>query len=154
MKEVFEWVGYIAVVAVLGVFNYNEGVLNNEMKSRLPLSAKELYKQLGSSQIKLQILDVRADSSEYEDTHIPGAIPFPNCDFEATPESAKSQIFSYSPTVIISKDGDNAVYEKCLQKFKVARNLAGGIDAWVEASYPEDSGEYTPPKAGGGGGCL
>lgn len=154
MKEALEWLVYVAVIAVLGVLNYNEGQLNNNIKAKMPLSAKELYKQLGNSHIKLQVLDVRPEASEYEDTHVPGAIPFPGCDMNTTPESAKAQIFTFAPTIIVSKDGNSEVYEKCLQQFKVARNLAGGLDAWIEASYPEDSGEYTPPKAGGGGGCL
>jgi hypothetical protein len=78
----------------------------------------------------------------------------PDCEESKTPEEALPQINYYLPTVIISKEGDEEIFKKCLQKFKMAQNLAGGITAWADEGYPLDEGEYEPPKAGGGGGCL
>lgn len=154
MKETYEWFAYVGVIAILSGLVYGEGKRNVELHAQVSLTGQELYRKIAHSKTKLQIIDVRADSSEYEDTHIPGAIPFPNCDMSATPDEAKQQIFSFVPTIIVSKDGDMETFKKCQQNFTVARNLAGGIAAWDDASLPEDSGEYVPPKASAGGGCL
>lgn len=154
MKERFEWTVHVAVVAVLSGFVFAEGKRNVDLQGKLPISAQELYKKVAKSQTKVQIVDIREGEEAYDDTHIPGAIPFPNCDVAAAPEKARDQIFSFVPTVVVSKDGDPQAYARCLQHFQLARNLAGGIDGWVEAGLPEDSGEYAPPRNSAGGGCL
>jgi hypothetical protein len=58
------------------------------------------------------------------------------------------------PTIIVSEDGDAEAFKKCATFFTSARNLEGGLEAWVDANLPEDSGEYIPPKPSAGGGCL
>lgn len=151
----FEWLAYVAILAVLSGLLWSEARANAALQEQLPLTAKSLYRTLMKSKAAVQVLDVRGDLSEgYEDTHIPGAIPFPDCDLDKAPASARSRILPYVPTVIVSGDGERAAFDKCRAKFALARNLQGGLDAWVEAGYPEDSGEYSPPKSGGGGGCL
>ncbi|RMD46946.1 MAG: rhodanese-like domain-containing protein [Aquificota bacterium] len=157
---------YIGIILVLGIVLISFGKKEVELKKQLPLTAEELYKKLGNPKITLQIIDVRPyeaseeEEDEAEETdyytgaHIPGAIPLPDCDESKAPEEALKQINPYLPTVIISKDGNPEIFRKCAQKFNIVQNLKGGILAWDEAGYPEDEGEYEPPKAGGGGGCL
>ncbi|MCC7386546.1 MAG: rhodanese-like domain-containing protein [Deltaproteobacteria bacterium] len=146
------WIGLVVLFAVL---LFVEGRRAHALEAQIPLTPKELYQKLARSQVRLQLVDVRPELADnYEDAHIPGAIPFPGCDDAATPEAARAQRLSSAPTVIISADGDAALYQKCLARFTSARNLAGGMTAWDDASYPEDTGEYTPPKTSAGGGCL
>lgn len=145
---------YTIVIALLGALLYAEGRRNVELQAQVPLVARDFYRQLASSQVKLQIIDARADVAEYEDTHIPGAIPLAGCDLEAADPAVRSRVFSYAPTVVVTADGDPAIYARCRRQFALARNLAGGMAAWSEAGYPEDSGEWVPPKNRAGGGCL
>jgi rhodanese-related sulfurtransferase len=105
--------------------------------------------------VKLQIVDLRPyDDEHYLDAHIPGAIPSPGCDEGQTPEKAKDRIYSYVQTIIVTEAGDSAAFEACSKRFGQARLLAGGMAAWTEASLPEDTGDYSPPKNAAGGGCL
>lgn len=146
---------YVAAIAVLGALLFSEGKHATELQERAAVSPKELYTMLGNPQLKVQIVDLRPyDDDNYIDTHIPGAIPMPGCDLDKTPESARDRIYPYVTTIIVTADGDQAAYDQCRAKFGVARNLAGGLTAWDDENKPEDTGEYSPPKAGAGGGCL
>lgn len=157
---------YIAVLVVLSGVLLAFGKKEVELRNNLPMTVDELADKMSNPKLNLQIIDVRPyqpseeEEDEAEDTdfytgvHVPGAIPMPDCDMNKTPEDARPQISPYVPTVIVSKDGDPKVFEKCKKFFKFVRNLKGGIVAWDEAGYPEDEGEYEPPSAGGGGGCL
>ncbi|WP_297456066.1 rhodanese-like domain-containing protein [Persephonella sp.] len=157
---------YIAVIIVLSGVLLAFGKKEVELRNNLPMTVDELADKMSNPKINLQIIDVRPykpseeEEDEAEDTdfytlvHIPGAIPMPDCDLSKTPKDARPQISPYVPTVIVSKNGDPKVFEKCKKFFKFVRNLKGGIVAWDEAGYPEDEDEYTPPSAGGGGGCL
>jgi 3-mercaptopyruvate sulfurtransferase SseA len=157
---------YIGIIAVLSVLLLSFGKKQIELQKQIPISVEELYEKLGNPKINIQIIDVRpyevpeeeedeADEIDYfTGAHIPGAIPLPDCDESKAPEEALKQINPYLPTVIVSKDGDPEIFKKCAQKFTIVQNLKGGIEAWDEAGYPEDEGEYEPPAAGGGGGCL
>ena len=118
------------------------------------MSPQQLYKTLAKGSSKLQIIDVREDPYDFEDAHIPGAIPFPNCELEQTPDAAKQMIERTVPTVIVSEDGDEELYERCAAHFTSVRNLGGGFDGWFDANYPEDVGEYELPPLKAGGGCL
>ncbi len=156
MKSIIEWGVYsIAVIGLSGLV-VAEGVRNNELTAGLPLEGKELLRKISRSQQKIQILDTRAIAGDegYEDVHIPGAIPFPGCDMGQAPESVRKQIMGFVPTVIVSQDGDRDIFSKCRTQFKNVRNLAGGMKVWVDEGRPEDSGDYTPPRAAAGGGCL
>jgi rhodanese-related sulfurtransferase len=146
---------YLVILCVLGVMVFVEGTRAATLEAQVPLTPQELYKKLAKSQVKLQIVDVRADVTEgYEDTHVPGAIPFPGCDLDKAPDNAKERILPTVPTIVVSAEGDAAAFEKCRSFFTSARNLAGGMTAWDDANLPEDSGEYSPPKGSAGGGCL
>ncbi len=132
-----------------------EGQRRQSLETQVPISAKELYQKLARSQVKLQVIDIRPELEDnYEDAHIPGAIPLPGCDLSAAPPAAAAQILTSAPTIVVSADGDAGTFQGCSGQFKQARNLAGGMEAWTDAAYPEDTGEYMPPKAGAGGGCL
>ena len=153
MKKL-EVVVYLALIAALSAMVGLEGQRNTELQSKAQLTPKKLYARLSNPQLKLQIVDAREDLAEYEDTHVPGAIPFPGCDPAMAPAAAKDRVYGYVPTVIITAEGDAATFEKCRAQFTVAWNLAGGMTAWSDQTLPEDSGEYTPPKSTAGGGCL
>jgi 3-mercaptopyruvate sulfurtransferase SseA len=56
--------------------------------------------------------------------------------------------------VLVTGSGDPAEGVRCAGYFTSARLLAGGMEAWSDANLPEDSGEYSPPSAKAGGGCL
>lgn len=118
------------------------------------LSPRDLMKEMGNSQLKLQIVDVRPNLVDFALAHVPGALPFPECDPEKTPKEAMDRIFSYVSTVIVSESGNGELFQKCLSYFTRARNIGGGFAAWQEALLPEDEGEYSPPRLRGGGGCL
>jgi rhodanese-related sulfurtransferase len=154
MKRGADWLAFIGVIALLGVVLLVEGKKSVQLQSQIPLSAKELYSKLAHSQVKLQILDVRTGSDGYEDSHIPGAIPLPGGDLASASSEVRERVFSYVPTLVVSSDGDSKAFEACRANFPLARNLAGGMTAWTSANYPEDSGEWVPPKNHAGGGCL
>lgn len=154
MKIIKEAVVYTSLIFILCGIIYSEGQKTKLMESRIGLPVLDLYKKLSRSQSKLQIIDVRQNLSDYEDTHLPGAIPMPNCQFENLPASVAGQIFSYIPTIIVSEDGNTEAFSRCIGTFKTLQNLKGGIKAWVDENLPEDSGEYSPPRPTSGGGCL
>lgn len=145
---------YVVLILGLSGLVFAEGRRNTELQARSALTPKRLYSKLSNRQLTLQIVDVRDDLTEFEDTHVPGALPFPGCDPAKLPRAAKDRVYPWVPTVIVSAQGDVASFEKCREQFKLAWNLAGGITAWSDANLPEDSGEYTPPRASAGGGCL
>ena len=99
---------------------------------------------------------MRPDLAEgYEDSHVPGAIPLPGCDAARRRRRRGRASCTSVPTVVISARGTaSKSVRTCLARFTPARSLAGGMEAWSEARLPEDSGEYTPPSAKAGGGCL
>ncbi len=155
MSRALEPLAAAAVLVLLAGLVLHEGRRRTELERRLPVTARELYRQLSKGAAGVQVLDVRPDLEDgYEDAHVPGALPLPGCDLSRTPPEARSRIILTLPTVIVSgEDGEEAV-AACLARFPAARGLAGGMDAWSEARLPEDSGAYTPPPARAGGGCL
>jgi len=150
-----EPVVWAALLAALSTIVAIEGSRRAELERRLPVAPRELYRSLAHSGTSWQIVDVRVDLVDgYEDSHIPGALPLPGCDLARAPIAARNRIHPSVPTVIISASGDAAEVERCLARFNAARSLGGGMAAWVAAKLPEDSGEYAPPSAKAGGGCL
>ena len=149
--EPVAWVGALVVLSALML---SAGMENARLKAQLPIAPKALYKELAKTRAPLQVIDIREDLEEYEDTHVPGAIPFPGCDPNKTAPEVMERIIPSIPTVIVTEDGDEAAFKKCAPFFKSARNLKGGIEAWDDEGLPEDSDEYVPPKPGAGGGCL
>jgi len=150
-----ERLGWVAAFLLLGGLLLVEGRRRVELERRVPVEAKQLYRLLSRSAVSLQLVDVRPDLEDgYEDTHVPGALPLPGCDHSRAPEAARARIITSVPTVVISGAGDEPELQACLARFTSARVLAGGMEAWAEARLPEDSGEYAPPSAKAGGGCL
>jgi|APLak6261675434_1056106.scaffolds.fasta_scaffold01019_2 3-mercaptopyruvate sulfurtransferase SseA len=151
----FETALYVAALAILGALLLAEGRRSTELLAHQAISPKELYRQLGNPQVKLQIVDLRAyDDDHFIDTHIPGAIPLPDCDDEKAPASSRDRVYPYVSTIIVTDSGDVAAFEKCRARFGQARLLEGGMEGWSDANLPEDTGEYSPPKNAAGGGCL
>lgn len=146
---------YIIAFLVLGAGLISEGARASALQRKIPLTADQLYEQLKLGSKKIQIVDIRGDLEDnYDEGHIPGSIPFPDCSEEDQPEAAQGVIESSVPTVIVTADGDQEAFEACAKRFSVVRNLAGGYEGWVDADKPEDVDEYTPPALGAGGGCL
>jgi rhodanese-related sulfurtransferase len=145
---------WLTIILVLSALIVTTGMKNAELREQLPVGAKDLYRTLAYSQTKVQIIDVREDLEEFDDTHIPGAIPFPGCDLEQTPEEVRPYILKSVPTFIVSEEGEVEEFERCREHFTLARNLEGGIEGWTDEGLPEDSGEWVAPKPGAGGGCL
>lgn len=163
MNPKIERTAYIAIIVVLATLVLSMGKKQIELQKNIPVTANELYEKLSNPKLKVQVIDTRPLTSDddvggYEDSRIPGALPFPDCDetkmTSETLQEALKRINPYAYTVIVSADGNREIFEKCAQKFKNVQNLAGGMAAWQEAGLPDESGEYVPPKAGGGGGCL
>jgi rhodanese-related sulfurtransferase len=151
----FELPIYLALLVLLSGLLISEGRIAARLSGAQSLSAKELYATLAHPQLAVQVIDLRRyDDDQYLDEHVPGAIPMPACDLEQAPAGAADRIFSYAPTILITDSGDLSSFEKCRMKFSLARNLAGGMAAWTKANLPVDSGDYSPPKFGAGGGCL
>lgn len=146
---------YVAAMVILGALLVTEGRRTTELLAHQAVSPKALYAMLSNPQLKVQIVDLRAyDDDHYVDTHIPGAIPLPGCDFAQAPEAARERIYPYVSTVIVTDTGDGAAFEACRAKFGQARLLEGGQEGWSDANLPEDTGDYAPPKNAAGGGCL
>lgn len=154
MKFNRESITYFTLIFILCAMIYSEGKRNLELQAQIALPVQELFKILSRSQVKMQILDVREKLEDYDDTHIPGSIPLPGCNWQNLPDGVSENVYSYMPTVIVSNNGEVEAFKKCANYFKNARNLQGGITAWVDDNLPEDSGEYFPPKLKAGGGCL
>jgi len=154
-KGIAEPLAYVAVLAVLAAVLVAEGRRRVDLERRLPVEAKELYRTLARSQTGWQVIDVRPDLADgYEESHVPGAIPLPGCDLARAPAGARDRIYPTVPTIVVSGEGDEPELRACLARFGTARGLAGGMAAWSAARLPEDSGEYAPPSAKAGGGCL
>ncbi len=150
-----EVVGWAAALAVLSALVVVEGGRRAGLERRVPVAPRELYRTLARSQTGVQIVDLRPDlENDYGEAHVPGAIPLPGCDPAKAPPGASERVERSVPTVLVSGDGGGVALAHCLARFTSARTLAGGMDAWDGARLPEDVGEYTPPSAKAGGGCL
>jgi rhodanese-related sulfurtransferase len=155
MRRLVEPLSWIAALAVLSSLVAAAGSERAALERRLPLEPRELYRALARSQAALQIVDVREDLAEgFEDAHVPGAIPLPACDLARAPARARARIHRSAPTVLVGATGTPEETARCAGLFTSARTLAGGMEAWSDASLPEDSGEYSPPSSRAGGGCL
>lgn len=150
-----EAVAWIAALALAAGLVWSEGSRRAVLEAKVPVAARDLYRTLARSQAAVQVVDVREDlSSGYADAHVPGAIPLPGCDLAAAPERARARIVRSAPTVLVGATGAASESARCAGLFTAARTLAGGMEAWSDASLPEDSGDYAPPSSRAGGGCL
>jgi hypothetical protein len=129
MKRLLEPLAWVAVLALLSGMVLSEGKRRTALEGRVPVGVKELYRT-------------------------PGSIPMPGCDLARAPEPARDRVYPSVPTVIVTASGDPAEAARCAGFFASARLLAGGMEAWSASNLPEDSGEYSPPSAKAGGGCL
>jgi rhodanese-related sulfurtransferase len=155
MSRALEPLALAAALALLAALVAGEGRRRVELERRIPVSPAELYRILARSQTSWQVVDVRPDPSDgYEESHLPGAIPLPGCDWERAPAAARERVYPSVPTVVVSATGGEAEVQRCLARFGAARSLSGGMAAWSAARLPEDSGEYAAPSVKAGGGCL
>ncbi len=151
----FEELIYVAAMALLAVLLVSEGRRSAALDAKEGVTPKALYALLSNPQVKVQLVDLRAyDDDHYLDVHVPGAVPWPDCDAAKAPEAARERVYPYVTTVLITDDGTSPALEACRGSFANARVLAGGMAAWSDANLPEDTGDYSPPKNAAGGGCL
>lgn len=160
MKAKIERAIFLTVITGLSFLVIQEGRSQVSLENQLSFEAQGLYDAMADG-VVYQLIDTRPledddndDVGGYEYTHIPSSIPFPGCDEANLPETAKGLIQAGVPTIIVSAEGDAESYQKCTDFFKRARNLEGGMLGWTDEFFPEDEGEFIPPKMGGGGGCL
>jgi rhodanese-related sulfurtransferase len=155
MKALAEAAAWAALLFVLSALVVGEGARRADLERRVPLAPAELYRTLARSRTSWQVIDTRLHvAEEYEDAHVPGAVPMPACDLARAPEAARQRIHRGVPTVIVTATGEAEEVRRCIASFTAARSLAGGMEAWSDANLPEDSGEYSAPSARAGGGCL
>jgi rhodanese-related sulfurtransferase len=155
MKGWPEAAGWAALLFSLSALIVAEGARRADLERRVPLAPAELYRSLARSRTSVQVIDARRDpTEEYEDAHVPGAIPMPGCDLARAPEAARQRIYRGVPTVVVTATGADEEVRRCASSFTAARSLGGGMEAWSDANLPEDSGEYSAPSARAGGGCL
>lgn len=150
---------YIAAFAALGAMLVAEGARASSLEAARPVSPEELYQLLATAKVKPQVLDVRPEVEDnYRYEHIMKSIPFPGCDLAETPEKAAEMIERSIPTIIVSAEGDETIFEACRAQFTLARNLDGGFEALLDSDQGlmlvTESGEYEPPSTSAGGGCL
>lgn len=151
----FEAVIYSGVLGVLAVMLVAEGRRATSLTAQQSVPPKALYAQLSNPKLQLQVVDLRDyDDDHFLDAHIPGAIPLPGCDVSRAPEKARDRAYPYVATVLVTESGDASAVAACAARFGQVQLLAGGMEAWSNANLPEDTGDYVPPKSGGGGGCL
>jgi len=152
MSRAVEPIAYVALLALLSAAALAEGRRHAALDRRVPVTPQELYRTLARSQVRWQVVDAR--TSDFDDAHVPGSIPLPACDAARAPAAVRAHVLVSAPTVIVTASGDAGEAAPCLSKFTSARVLAGGMAAWSDANLPEDSGDYVPPSAKAGGGCL
>jgi rhodanese-related sulfurtransferase len=143
----FELRVYLVLLVVLSLGVLGEARANARLLSSLAISPAELHARLSRGEAGLQLVDVREDAGRWEEAHVPGAVALPGCDL------ARGRVQCRVATVLISQDGDRALFERCRVQFTSARNLAGGMDAWLRAGLPTDGGFSRAPDESGGG-CL
>lgn len=96
--------------------------------------AHALYERIRKSPGKYQIVDLR-ETAEFEDGHLPQAIQL-----KSGPVPKDVALDRYKRTIIVSEDGDRAMYETLAHEFKLATNLEGGMMHWRMSRLPEVSG--------------
>lgn len=104
------------------------------LRGERQVAAQPLYDAIRKSPGKYQIVDLR-EPSEFEDGHLPQAIRLPP---GALPRDAA--LDRYRRTVIVSENGDPAIYRVLAREFKRAANLEGGMMQWRMSRLPEVSG--------------
>ncbi len=161
MQLLVERLLYHVVIVVMAALLLHAARTQAALESNIPLTPKELFANLAASGRSLQVVVLRPLSAPSEDdagaylaSHIPGALPVPNCELERAPRAAAARVSAHSPTVLVTKDGDVEAFRRCAPRFGQARHLEGGMAAWLDAGYPEEDGELMLPRAGAGGGCL
>ena len=152
---------FLAAIAGLTLMLVSEGRTQVQLARDIPITAKALYDRMAKGET-FQLIDIRPlvddedeDVGGFENLRLPKSTPMPGCSAGNTPNDALAQIKFDQPAIIITAKGNPQELAKC-GAFKRMRFLQGGVTAWSEAGYPEDEGEYTPPKpaGAGGGGCL
>ncbi|MEY3014179.1 MAG: hypothetical protein RIT45_2914 [Pseudomonadota bacterium] len=150
----------LVAIGGLSVGVASAGMARTEIENAIPMSSRELLGLVSKKGANVQVVDVRVladdddDVGGYQDARVPGSLPMPGCDPDKVPEQALGRVRADIPTVLVSRDGDAATFERCRKHFLRVRNLEGGMAAWSEAGLPEEDGPYVAPKPGAGGGCL
>lgn len=104
------------------------------LRAERQVVSQSLYEIIRNASGKYQIVDLR-EAAEFEDGHLPQAIRLQP---GAVPKDAA--LDRYRRTVIVSENGDPALYRALAREFKLAANLEGGMMQWRMSRLPEVSG--------------
>ena len=97
------------------------------------VAAADLYQAIRQAPARYQLVDLR-EAAEFEDGHLPQAVHL------KLPLEKGAAFDRYKPTVIVTDEGDSAVYEALAREFKLAMTLEGGMTQWRMSRLPEVSG--------------
>ena len=127
---------YLGLIGLLLAALLWQGVKAQQTALRLErhMAAQALYEDIRKSPGKYQIVDLRK-TAEFEDGHLPQAIRL-----MPGPVPKDAPLDRYKRTVIVSDDGDPALYKALAREFKLATNLEGGMMQWRMSRLPEVSG--------------
>lgn len=104
------------------------------LRAERQIASQSLYEIIRNASGKYQIVDLR-EAAEFEDGHLPQAIRLQP---GAVPKDAA--LDRYRRTVIVSENGDPALYRALAREFRLAANLEGGMMQWRMSRLPEVSG--------------
>ncbi len=132
----FRWhVFYLGLIAALLAALLFQGSKAQQaaLAGQRQLAAADLYRTVREAPARYQLIDLR-EAAEFEDGHLPQAVHL------KLPLEKGAAFDRYKPTVIVTDEGDPAVYEALVREFKLARNLEGGMTQWRMSRLPEISG--------------
>jgi len=126
---------YLGIIAALVAALLFQGskAQRAALASQRQVAAEDLYRTIRMTPARYQVVDLR-EAAEFEDGHLPQAI---NIAPQALPAV---QLDRWRPTVIVTDEGDSALYEAAAREFKLAMNLEGGMTQWRMSRLPEVSG--------------
>lgn len=133
----FRWhVFYLALIATLLAALLWQGAKAGRVALDVEreIAPRALYQAIREAPGKYQLVDLR-DALEFEDGHLPGAI---RLDDGAAAKGAS--VDRYRRTVIVTEEGDRALFEALAREFKLAAHLEGGMMQWRMSRLPEVSG--------------
>jgi rhodanese-related sulfurtransferase len=126
---------YLGIIAALVVALLFQGskAQQAELAGQRQIAVADLYRTIREAPARYQLVDLR-EAAEFEDGHLPQAVHM------KLPLGKEVAFDRYKPTVIVTDEGDPAMYEALVREFKLARNLEGGMTQWRMSRLPEVSG--------------
>lgn len=133
----FRWhVFYLALIAILLAALLWQGAKAQRVAlgAEREIAPQALYQAIREAPAKYQLVDLR-DALQFEDGHLPGAIRL-----DPGEVTKGAPVDRYRRTVIVTEEGDDALFAALAREFKRAANLQGGMMQWRMSRLPEVSG--------------